>query len=426
MTAGALEGIRILDLTQVWAGPTCTKILGDMGAEVIKVESARRMDIARSEVSPRPGTGLYPNNEPGELPWNRAGRFADRNRSKLSACLDLTHERGVDAFKRIAANSDVVIENYRQGVMDRFGLGFEQLKEARSDIVMVSLSSQGTTGPERSYGSFGVTLEQTAGTASITGYAGGDPMTSGVLFPDPVVAVVAIGFILSALRQRRETGEGCYVDLSQREMTTSIIGEMVMDYTMNGRKWKPIGNRHPVFAPQGVYRCDGHDAWIAITVRSDEEWSALARTIGQPELATDPRFASQDARADNHDQLDLLISAWTESRSPFEVMTTLQAVGVPAGVAETGEQLLEDPHLVSRDFWELSGLPDQEQLPYLSRPFKFSLTPGSTRMPAPPLGQETEQVLRDVAGMTEDDLRELVELGVTSNDPRPFAANAGF
>jgi len=417
----ALEGIRILDPSQVWAGPTCTKILGDLGADVIKIESARRMDIARGDVRPKPnGMGIYPENDPGADPWNRDGKYADRNRSKRSICLNLTHPRGVDAFKRIAANCDVVIENFRQGVMGRFGLAYEDLCKVRPDIIMVTLGSQGGSGPESAYGSFGITLEQTAGVAAITGYLGGDPSTSGVLFPDPLVAVVSVGLVLAAIRHRRKTGEGVYIDLSQREMTTSILGDMVMDYTMNGRSRTPIGNRHPVFAPQGVYQCRGSDMWIAISVETDQDWIALAQTISHPELAADPRYATTADRREHHDDLDALITKWTSSRDSFIAMSTLQAAGVPAGVVENGEQLVKDPQLVSRGFWEYSGPTPAETLPYLSRPFKFSKTPGFTRSPAPPLGAQTDEVLREVAGMSDAEIAELSELGVTEDDPLHF------
>lgn len=416
-----LEGIRILDPSQVWAGPTCTKILGDLGADVIKVESARRMDIARGDArAVAGGMGFYPENELGPDPWNREGKYADRNRSKRSICLDLTHPRGVDAFKRIAAQSDIVIENYRQGVMDRFGLGYKDLRQVRPDIIMLTMASQGATGPEAAYGSFGVTLEQTAGVASVTGYLGGDPSTSGVLFPDPLVAVVSVGLVLAALRQRRQTGEGVYIDLSQREMTTAILGDMVMDYTMNGRTWAPLGNRHRTFAPQGVYPCRGSDIWLAVSVEADRDWVALAQTMGHPELADDPRYATVPGRRKHHDELDALITTWTSGRDAFIAMSTLQAAGVPAGVVENGEHLVSDPQLVARGFWEYSGHTLAETRPYLSRSFKFSKTPGSTRFPAPLLGEHTTEVLRDVAGMSDAEIAELDELGVTENDPLLF------
>ena len=418
-----LTGIRILDLSQVWAGPTGTKIMGDLGADVIKVESARRMDIARGDArAVAGGMGTFPHNDPGPDPWNRAGNFSDRNRSKRSICLDLTMPQGVEAFKRIAAHCDVVIENYRQGVMDRFGLGYNDLRKVKPDIIMLTAASQGATGPEVAYGSFGVTLEQTAGVAAVTGYIGGDPSTSGVLFPDPLVATTTVGLLLAAFRQRRLTGEGVYIDLSQREMTTSILGDMVMDYTMNGRTWAPMGNRHPKFAPQGVYPCRGTDIWIAISIETDTDWAALVATMGKPELASDPRYATADGRRKHHDELDEMIGAWTSTWDTFILMSVLQGAGVPAGVAENGEHLVSDPQLVTRGFWEYSGRTPQEVLPYTGRPFKLSKTPGGTQSPAPILGIHTTEVLRDVAGMSDAEIAELDRLGVTEDNPLLFGA----
>lgn len=417
----ALEGIRILDPSQVWAGPTCTKILGDLGADVIKVESARRMDIARAEPKPTPGgTGFYPNNDFGPDPWNREGKYNDRNRSKRSVCLDLTKPQGVEAFKRLAANCDVVIENYRQGVMQRFGLAYEDLRKVKPDIIMVTLASQGATGPEAAYGSFGVTLEQTAGVAAITGYPGGPPSTSGVLFPDPVVSVVSVGIVLAALRQRRQTGEGVYIDLSQREMTTSILGDAMMDYSMNHRMQERIGNRHERFAPQGVYRCIGEDAWVAISVETDEDWASLAGVVGRSELADDPRYATAELRREHHDEIDAVVTTWTELHDPFVAMSVLQKFNVPAGVVSKGVDLVKDPQLVTREFWEYTGHTPEDTLPYLSRPFKFSKTPAHTQTPAPMLGAHTTEILREVGGMSDEEIAELSELGVTANDPLLF------
>ncbi|MBI2887562.1 MAG: CoA transferase [Chloroflexi bacterium] len=416
--AMALEGVRILDLTQVWAGPTCMKLLGDMGAQVIKIESYKRMDTVRGEPNARPGgAGIYPDDNPGVRPWNRTGHYNDRNRSKLDICLDLTEPRGVETFKRLVAVSDVVGESFRVGVMERFGLSYQELKKVNPDIIMISLSSQGATGPERSYGSFGATLEQTAGIASFTGYLGGNPTTSGTFFPDPVVAVLGAGSIVAALRHRNRTGQGMYIDLSQRETTTNIIGEAVLDYTMNGRAWEPMGNRHRVYAPQGVYRCQGDDMWIAVTVKSDAQWAALCGVMGEPALAHDPRYADVLGRHQHHAEIDVLIEEWTQARDAFEAMRTLQQAGVPAGVALKGNQLLENPHLNARKFWDIVEHPEAGTHPYLSRPFLHSKTPGATRMPAPLLGQHTEMVLREIARLSEAEIRELAELGITSNIP---------
>ena len=424
--AMALEGLRILDLTHVWAGPTCNKLLGDMGAEVIKVESAKRMDTVRGEANPAAvGGGFYPDGITGKRPWNRTGHFNDRNRSKVGICLDLTHPKGIEAVKRLVAVSDVVAESFRVGVMDRFGLSYEELKKVKSDIIMISLYSQGATGPEKTYGSFGATLEQTAGVASFTGYIGGHPTTSGTFFPDPVVALLGAGTILAAVRHRNRTGQGMYIDLSQRETTTNVVGEAIMDYTMNGRIWEPMGNRHLVYAPQGVYRCSGDDMWVAITVRSDADWANLCVLMGNPELAMDERFGDVISRRHHQDELDGIVTAWTQPQDAYEVMHKLQKSGVPAGVAQKGSQILADPHFAARGFWEVVSHPEAGTHPYLSRPFKHSKTPGSSRMHAPLLGQHTEQVLRDIGGFSEEEIKELAELGITSNIP-PGAREDAF
>jgi len=423
MSKNALEGLRVLDLTQVWAGPTCTKILGDLGAEIIKIESGRRMDISRGGTTANSGAGLYPDGDPGDEPWNTSGLYTDRNRSKISACLDLTHPKGVEVLKKLVEKSDVVIESFRSGVMERFGLSYEDLKLIRKDIIMVSLASQGGSGPERSYGSFGATLEQTAGIASFTGYLGGDPRTSGTFLPDPMVAFLAIGIVLSAIEQRRTTGKGTFVDLSQREVTTGVVGEMVMDYTMNGRKWGPNGNRDNVFAPQGVYKCYGDDSWIAISVRTDDEWNTFSEMLNLSSEQVNT-FSTVSQRFAQHDELDRLITQWSQDKDAHEVMHALQMVGIPAGVSLTGEQILADEHLNDREFWEEVDHPMVGRRPFLSRPFKFSKHPASTRSHAPLLGAHTDYVLRDIAGLSDEEITELSDLGITSNDPTAFGSTA--
>ncbi len=414
----ALEGVRVLDMTQAWAGATCTKLLGDMGAEVLKMESSKRMDGTRGQPNAQPGgAGVYPDNIPGERPWNRSGYFNERNRSKLGICLDLTDPKGIAVFKRLVAVSDVVVENYRFGVMERLGLEYSALQKIRPDIVMISLSSQGGTGPERYYGSYGMTLEQTGGLAAVTGYLGGEPTTSGTFFPDPLVAVLGAGLVTAALSRRSITGEGAYIDLSQREATTCIIGESIMDYTMNGRIQGPMGNRDPLIAPQAVYRCRGEDMWIAISIRSDAEWKIFCGVIGRLELALDARYVNVGSRHANHDHLDQIIEQWTRERDPLEATTILQQAGIAAGAALKGDQLLADSHLNARGFWEIVEHPEAGTHPYLSRPFKFSKTPGKTRYPAPLLGEHTEYVLRGILHLSEEEIRELEASGVTSNLP---------
>ena len=415
--ATALDGLRVVDLSQVWAGPLALKLLGDMGADVIKIEPGRRTDSARGSPDPKASTAIYPDDEPGPRPWNRAGLFNDRNRSKRGICLDLTMPEGIVTLKRLVAVSDVVAESYRFGVLERLGAGYEALRAVKPDIVYVSFSSQGSVGPEREYGSYGAIVEQTAGIASITGYRGGPPTSSGTFFPDPVVTMLGVGAVLATVRQRDRSGEGMFVDLSQREITTSIVPELLMDFTMNGRSSGPEGNRHPVYAPQGVYPSVGEDAWVAISVRSDAEWCALAELLGGPELVADERFTTLLARRDHHEQADGLIAAWTGQRTPEAAARQLQALGIAAGAVHRGDALIDDPQLRARGFWEPVEHPEAGRIPHLSRPFKHSRSPGSTRLPAPLLGQHTHEVLRDVVGMSEEEIAELDALGVTHNVP---------
>src|SRR5262247_2258121 len=310
MTQLALAGLRILDLTQVAVGPYATLLLGIMGAEVIKVESCARMDISRGAARPRPGgEGLYPGGDPGERPWNRTGHYVHRNGNKRSLTLDLTMPRGKELLLRLVSICDVLIENYRASVMDRLGLGYDVVSQVNPRLIYVKISSQGATGPEKEYASLGSTLEQTAGLASITGYDDGKPLMTNETYPDPVVGIVAVGALMAALRRRRQTGKGAFIDLSQREVAVALLGEAVVDYSLSGRVAAPIANRHLLMAPHGVYPCQGDDLWVAIAVGSDAEWRGLCHAIGQPKLADDARFVTLTGRWQNQRALDDILSA---------------------------------------------------------------------------------------------------------------------
>ena len=218
----------------------------------------------------------------------------------------------------MARISDVLVENYRASVMDRLGLGYEVVSQVNPQLVYVKISSQGATGPERDYGSLGSTLEQTAGLASVTGYEDQIPMMSNETFPDPVVGILAVGAVMAGLRQRDRKRRGCFVDLSQREATVNLMGEAYLDYSVNGTVARPMpGNGHPGMSPQGVYPSRGEDMWLAISVRGDADWQGLCRALGQPALAQDPRFNSAESRRRNRDDLDAIITDWTQSTGPL-------------------------------------------------------------------------------------------------------------
>jgi crotonobetainyl-CoA:carnitine CoA-transferase CaiB-like acyl-CoA transferase len=418
MTQPALAGLRILDMTQIAAGPYATLLLGFMGAEIIKVESCSRMDINRGLARPTPETyRMYPQGVPGERPWNRSAHHIHRNVNKRSVTLDLASPRGKELFLKLTAISDALIENYRASVLDRLGLDYPQLSAANSRLVYVKISSQGATGPERDYGSLGSTLEQTAGLASITGYEGGRPLMTNETYPDPVVGILAVGALMAALRRRRQTGKGAFIDLSQREVAVALLGEAVVDHSLSGRVAVPIGNRHLRMAPHGVYPCQGDDLWVAIAVDSDAEWRGLCHAIGQPEIAEDAKFTTLSGRWQNQRVLDEMLSAWTRGRDHYQVMQTLQNHGVPAGPVLTAAEVIVDPHLEARGFWDTVDHPEAGTYRQVSTPWQLSKSPRRVTSPAPGLGEHNSYVLGELLGLSAQEISTLEAQGVIGTRP---------
>ena len=418
MSKPALNGLRILDLTQVAAGPYSTMLLGFMGAEVIKVESCSRMDINRGRASPAPGdTRVYPDGDPGERPWNRAAHHVHRNINKLSVTLDLGAPRGKELFLALARICDVLVENYRASVMDRLGLGYDAVSQANPQLIYLKISSQGATGPEKDYGSLGSTLEQTAGLASVTGYEDGPPLMTNETYPDPVVGILAFGAVMAALRRRGATGRGCLVDLSQREATTMLLGEAFLDYSANGRVAGTMGNRHRDMAPHGVYPCLGDDMWAAVSVSTEDEWLGLCRAFGQPQLAGDPRFKDLESRRRNQTALDPIISAWTRERDHYQVMHMLQAHGVPAAAVLKGSEIIADPHLEARGFWDVVEHPEAGTYKQTTTPWVLSKSPRLPAVAAPGLGEHSFQVFSSLLGLSPAEIDSLVERGITGDTP---------
>ncbi|GIT43233.1 MAG: hypothetical protein Ct9H300mP11_11690 [Chloroflexota bacterium] len=242
--------------------------------------------------------------------------------------------------------------------MDRLGLGYDIVSQINPGLIYMKISSQGATGPEANYGSLGSTLEQTAGLASITGYEDGLPLMTNLVYPDPVVGILSFGALMTALRRRFRTGSGCLVDLSQREATTMLLGESIVEFSVTGRIASTMGNRHRDYAPQGVYRCSGEDMWTAISVTSEEEWQQLCKAMGEPDLADDARFVDAQSRRKNHDDLDSIISNWTETQDHYQVMHVLQKQGIAAAPVLKGGEVINDPHLESRGFWDVVDHPE--------------------------------------------------------------------
>ncbi len=418
MSNFALAGLRILDLTQIAAGPYATLLLGFMGAEIIKVESCSRMDINRGLARPTPETyRMYPQGIPGERPWNRAAHHIHRNVNKKDLTLDLATPRGKELFIRLAAVCDALIENYRASVLERLGLGYSVLADVNPRLVYVKISSQGATGPEKDYGSLGSTLEQTAGLASITGYGDGRPLMTNETYPDPVVGLLAVGALMAALRRRRQTGRGSFVDVSQREVTVALLGEAVVDYSLSGRIAAPIGNNHPHLVPHGVYPCRGDHMWVALAVGSDDEWRGLCRALGQPTLADDTRFATLPARRRHHAALDAIIAAWTREHDHYHVMHTLQAHGVAAGAVLKGGEVIADPHLEARHFWDTVDHPEVGTYRQVTTPWTLSKSPRQAATPAPSLGEHNGYVLGELLGLSSQEIADLADAGIIGTRP---------
>lgn len=419
MAALPLSGIRVLDFSNIWSGPHCTRLLADLGAEVIKIESPRRPDLIRGPVRPSsPHEGTYPDDEPGRRPYNRHGYFNERNRNKLGLAIDAASPRGREVILDLAAVSDVVLDNYAAGVMERLGLGYDRLRGARPDIIVVSMSGFGATGPERDYVGYGATFDYLAGYASVTGYRDGVPQNLGINAGDPVAALHAAGAILAGLIYRRATRRGQFVDLSQRESATRLSVELLLEYQLAGREPPLRGNRHPTIAPHGVYPCAGDDRWVAIVAENDRQWVALCRAMGEPGVAFDPRFGDVVSRVRHAEALDELISRWTMVREREDVVAVLRGAGVPCGPVNTAADLYENPHLRARGFLRRIAHPEAGVHEYFGLPWRTAGLEMPLR-PAPCFGEHNGEVLRRILGYDEGRIRALEAAGVLASEPAP-------
>lgn len=417
--AGAqpLKSFRILDLSRIWAGPYCTKLMADMGAEIIKMESLRVYDSHRGPVSPARGVVAYPDAEPGDEPWNRNGWFNCLHMSKYGITLELTEESGRRVFEQLVSISDAVIENFRQGSLERLGYTYETLRKFRPDLIYVSMPAFGNSGPWQQYVAYGIGQEQLSGMAHMTGYAGDGPMKSGINHGDPITGSHAAGVLLAALRYRRRTGRGMFIDVSQQESAVSLIGAETLAYQMTGQEPERRGNRSPHHAPHNSYPCAGEDRWVTIAVTTDEQWQHLAGIIGGDALAQDARFSTSDGRLQHQDALDELVSQWTVNREAYAVSHQLQQMGIPASPVLRGPDLLEDPHYRERGTFIEVDHPQVGPRWYPGVPWKMSATPGQVHWPAPTLGQHNYQIYNELLGMPSEEIAQLEETVVIGTKP---------
>ena len=394
----ALAGIRILDFTRYYAGPQATLLLAYLGAEVIKIEGMVYPDVLRM---PTTAAGL------GSMKAVVAG-FNSLNAGKLSITLNLRTPQGVELAKKLVEISDVVVDNFRAGVMDKLGLGYDALKVIKHDIIAITASSHGATGPESKYSGFAATLGPLSGLSQLTGYAGGPPTilrSSMDLIPGSATTFA----ILAALNHHQRTGEGQFIDLSAREAISCGIGETIMDYTMNNRVQSRNGNRDDLMAPHNCYRCRGEDKWISIAISTDEEWEALCQVMGNPEWTINKKFSDQLSRWQNQEELDILIGEWTNNYTHYEVMEMLQSAGVAAVPSFNNEELFHDPHCQERECFTPVQHPEEGQLYVLAPPWKLSATPAKVPGPAPLLGEHNEYVFGQLLGIPKEEISRLKE-----------------
>lgn len=410
MAGRPLDGVRVLDLSHVFAGPTCTRILAELGADVIKVEARQRLDVSRSLI--------MTDNDSADQPWNRASYFATHNAGKRGITLDLTGEPGRDLLRRLIPHSDILVESFTPRVMKQFGLDYDTVRRLRPDIVMVSMSGYGQSGPQADWGAYGMGLEPASGISAATGYRGGPPIRSGISFTDPLTGVLAAGAVLVALHYRQRTGKGQFIDLSQQEGAIALMGAALMDYQMNGRLAERMGNRSTWAAPQGCYRCRGDDDWLVISVENDEEWAAFCRATGHAEWAEDDRFADVLARHENHDALDELITGWTLEQDHYEAFHLLQRAGVKAAPVLSGKELLLDPHFRERGHFDLVDHPVLGRRPVPRHLVaRFDGFEAKVEKPAPLLGQHNREVFQGMLGLSDEELAALEAEGVIGTEP---------
>lgn len=396
-----LEGVRVLDFCWVGAGAFVTKTLADLGADVIKIESRARPDNLRVSPPRRPGTsGL-----------ESSGYFASRNSNKRSFALDMTKPEARALAHRLAAVCSVVTSNFRPGVLERWGLDYDAVRAYNPEVIFLTMPMQGSSGPHSSFIGFGSTISALAGITHLSGDPNQPPVGTGTHYPDhvpnPGHALVAL---LAALYHRDRTGEGQAIEVSQLESTINVIGAGIVEMSAGRSVPQRRGNRSPDASPRGVFACaDG--AWIAVSVTSDEAWRKLADVVGHPEWAADARFATLADRKRHEDELEALVRGAVASCDRGDLVRHLRASGVPAAPVNSSRDVLEDPDLVARGYWQKHEHPVIGPMSLAGPPFTIDGTRPALR-PAPLLGQDTRAIARELLGLDDAEIDGLIEEGV--------------
>ncbi|HAP12946.1 MAG TPA: carnitine dehydratase, partial [Afipia sp.] len=411
-----LKGLRIIDLTMGWAGPTATRQMGDLGADIIKVESCQYPDWFR-------GTDTRPPYHE-ERTYEKTYWFQMNNRNKRGITLDLTTEAGLSLLKRLMKDADAVIDNYAADVMPRLGLGVEDILKINPRLVVVTMPAFGMTGKWSGVRAYGSTLEQASGLPSVTGGPDDPPVMLHAAIGDPIGGLNAAAALLLGFMQQRTTGEGQHIDLSQVECMLPMVAPSILEQSATGATSPRIGNRHPQYVPNGCFPTLGIDQWITIAVRSDDEWKALCGVMRRADLAGDSRLATVEGRREHEDSIEVAIRHWLADVRPDIAMVTLQKAGIPAGIAKLPQDLASDPHLLKTGHWQPSDRPfmGPHLLPSVAYREGDSELPYAIVNVAPTLGQHNHEVLREVLGLSDAEIAELERseiIGTEATLPKP-------
>lgn len=397
----ALSGLRILDFSWAGAGPFGTKFLADFGAQVIKIESRKRLDVGRVMAPFARGRAHH----------DEAGLFLHTNTSKLSITLNLSLPEGIEIAKKLVAISDVVVQNFRPGVMKKLGLDYENLILIKPDIIMASLSIYGQTGPKSSFAGWGNAGNALSGHYMLTGWPDREPVYPNLAFADVVQPIFTVIGILSALDYRRRTGRGQHIDVTQVETMIQFISPAILEYYMNNHKPMRMGNRSSYACPHGIFPCKGTDKWCAIAIFNDEQWRSLCMALGKDKTLDDERFTSFVLRKKHEDELESLISSWTVKYERDDLATILERAKIPSGPVQDMSDLDSDPHISERQSFIKLTHPVIGVCNHPTPPVKLSITPAQVNT-APCLGEHNEYVYKQLLGMTEEEYATLLEKGV--------------
>ena len=404
-----LEGIRVLDFCQMWAGPHATEWLSVMGAEVIKVETSSRIDYMRTVGAPPGMAGKGP---------NVGSAFASLNWGKKSITLNMTTPQGQALAKKLIKICDVVAENFGGGVLERWGLSYEEMKKIKPDIIYYAGSGYGRSGPHKERPAYAEIVDAFSGATFSNGYPGGEPNVIGVSpWTDGAQAIHGAVAMMTALYYKQNTGDGQYIDAAMIEGHANFLGEMVMGYIINGAVGQPVGNRDAFMAPHGCYPCKktgDEDEWIALAVADQKEWEALCKSMGNPDWTKNDAFRDEPGRWENQEELDKYLSEWTRQYGAYELTERLQKAGIAATPSFSTRQLTHDTHISARGFFKKPLHPVLGDKVLAGLPIKFSDYAEGNYQTPPLLGEHNDYVFGQLLGLSQDEIRRLTEEKVLS------------